>query len=127
MLMTPIVWIFFMLYSGNAQETFKWKTLIGMLMIVVGTLWYIKADRDYTEELAQEEEEQTFNQKDLPYKHGEDPDDSAFLLEDTDDVRSEDEGTDRYLGKHSMLQDDRQRILTGSNRNHFSDYEAGRT
>ena len=126
MLMTPIVWIFFMLYSGNAQETFKWKTLIGMLMIVVGTLWYIKADRDYTEELAQEEE-QVFDQKDLPYKHGSDPDDSAFLLEDTDDVRSEDEGADRYLGKHNILQDDRQRILTGSNRNNFSDYEAGRT
>lgn len=52
MLVTPTVWIFFMLYTGEGSESFNWKQLVGLIMLTFGTIWYIKADRDYGEELA---------------------------------------------------------------------------
>ena len=50
MLVVPTVWIFFMVHDGKAHEEFSWKTLIGMLIVVVGSFWYIKADRDKEEQ-----------------------------------------------------------------------------
>lgn len=52
MLVTPSVWIFFLLYSGEGSETFDWKQLVGLLMLVTGTFWYIHADRAFGEQLA---------------------------------------------------------------------------
>lgn len=50
MLVTPTVWIFFLLYKGNGHETFDWKQGLGLCLLVAGTFWYIKSDRDLTEE-----------------------------------------------------------------------------
>ena len=47
MLVTPTVWVFFMLYTGEGSEDFNWKQFVGLLMLVFGTFWYIKAEREY--------------------------------------------------------------------------------
>ena len=47
--MTPTVWIFFLVYEGKGNEEFNWKQLVGLFMLIAGTFWYIKADRDYGE------------------------------------------------------------------------------
>ena len=68
MLVTPSVWIFFMLYEGEGKEEFNWKQLVGLFMLIAGTFWYIKADRDYGEQLALV----TFiDSNDLKFKEGE--------------------------------------------------------
>ena len=51
LLVTPIIWIFFMAYDGHGSESFSWKILVGMIMLFAGVIWYIKADRDISEEL----------------------------------------------------------------------------
>ena len=50
MLVTPTIWIFFMVYDGKGSEDFNWKALVGMLMLFTGVIWYIKAERDVDEE-----------------------------------------------------------------------------
>ena len=45
MLVTPTVWTFFLLHKGEAHEVFNWKELVGMAMVILGSVWYIQADR----------------------------------------------------------------------------------
>ena len=51
MMVTPSIWIFFLLYEGKGSEEFNWKALVGMIMLFVGVIWYIKSERDVEEEL----------------------------------------------------------------------------
>ena len=50
MLVTPAIWVFFLIYDGKGSEDFDWKALVGMLMLFAGVIWYIKAERDVDEE-----------------------------------------------------------------------------
>ena len=54
MMVTPSLWITFLIYNGKGSESYNWKLLVGMIMLFVGVIWYIKAERDV-------EEEQTHN------------------------------------------------------------------
>ncbi len=44
LLKTFLMWIFFMLYPGHGHEDFNWIKMIGMLLLAIGTIWYIKLD-----------------------------------------------------------------------------------
>ena len=73
------VWIFFLLYRGEAHEDFNWKQLVGMLILVVGTIWYIKSDRDSGEVLAIEE---FIRRNDLQFKDSNEENILLLLEED---------------------------------------------
>lgn len=44
LLKTFLMWIFFMLYPGHGHEDFNWIKMIGMLLLAIGTVWYIRLD-----------------------------------------------------------------------------------
>ena len=50
MLVVPTVWIFFMLYQGPGHETFSWMQGFALLLVIIGTMWYIKSDREGADE-----------------------------------------------------------------------------
>lgn len=39
-----LMWIFFMIYPGFGHEDFNWIKMIGMFLLAIGTVWYIKLD-----------------------------------------------------------------------------------
>ena len=44
LLIIPIIWLFFLTYTGEGSEDFTLTQLLGMLMVISGTIYYIKAD-----------------------------------------------------------------------------------
>ena len=68
MLVTPTVWIFFLLYAGDGHEDFDWKQLTGMGILIFGVFWYITADRNYSEETSQGD---YLEKHDMQFKDGE--------------------------------------------------------
>lgn len=44
LLKTILMWVFFMAYPGEGHEDWNWTKALGMLLLVIGTLWYIKLD-----------------------------------------------------------------------------------
>ena len=47
LMVVPTVWAFFLLSSGEAKESFSYLEVSGMILVTLGTVYYIKADRDY--------------------------------------------------------------------------------
>lgn len=39
-----IMWIFFMIWKGVGHQDFNTITLLGMLLLAIGTFWYIYLD-----------------------------------------------------------------------------------
>ncbi len=50
MLVTPLVWGFFIIYEGEAHEEFTWKEFAGMFLVIVATISYLVAERDAKQE-----------------------------------------------------------------------------
>ena len=50
MMVTPSLWVIFLIYNGKGSESFNWKLLAGMIILFIGVIWYIKAERDVEEE-----------------------------------------------------------------------------
>jgi hypothetical protein len=46
LLKTVILWCFFLVYPGNGSEDFSWIKLLGMALLCLGTLLYIKLDTE---------------------------------------------------------------------------------
>ena len=44
LLKTLLMWIFFMFYSGEGHEDFDYVYMIGMLLLTIGTISYIRLD-----------------------------------------------------------------------------------
>jgi hypothetical protein len=44
LLKSIIVWVFFMGYKGHGHEDWNWIKAGGMLLIALGTWWYVKLD-----------------------------------------------------------------------------------
>ena len=41
LLTIPSVWIFFLIYPGIGHEEFYWLELIGMVLVIFGSLYYV--------------------------------------------------------------------------------------
>jgi hypothetical protein len=44
LLKSIIMWVFFMLYDGEGHEEWSWVKALGMLLLVFGTIWFVKMD-----------------------------------------------------------------------------------
>ena len=116
MLVTPTVWVFFLLYSGEGQESFNWKQLLGLFLLIIGIFWYIMADRKYGEELVQNE---YLLKNDMKFKEGEE---GVNLLEE-----GQMESIDNEHVMTSEMDDDNREEMPKSARllNSKKDYEEG--
>ena len=84
MLVTPTVWIYFLVYSGKGSEDFNWKILVGMLLLFLGVIWYIKSDRDISEELSRN----TYLQSNNMHFKASDKEETELLLEEDDTLQT---------------------------------------
>ena len=54
--MIPLITLFFLTNPGKEKETLNLTSLLGMIFVIGGTLWFIHADKEQREILDKEEE-----------------------------------------------------------------------
>ena len=97
MLVMPSVWIFFLLSDGRGHEEFSWVQLAGIAIVVIGTFWYIYADRDFADTSTR----QAFLQQNS-LKFQDEKEEGDLLLEEVDLLTASDD--DDY-GLHVQVTD----------------------